>query len=124
MAESEPVEAVIQSEEPHHILKEPVEDTFERESVQVREKEQTALTVQEAPDSSNAAPAATVIVPVAPPAAPAPKKFSAVNINKKFLQKNSAGSGVNTVAAANASTAKSGSPARELHIDSQNISIN
>ncbi|TFK41350.1 hypothetical protein BDQ12DRAFT_436340 [Crucibulum laeve] len=43
------------------------------------------------------------------PAAPHPKKFSAVNINKKFLEKNYSASG-STPAASTSSVAKAGSP--------------
>lgn len=43
-------------------------------------------------------------------AAPHPKKFSAVNINKKFLQKNSSGSA--TTSSSHVPIVKSGSPAR------------
>jgi hypothetical protein len=42
-----------------------------------------------------------------------PKRFSAVNINKKFLQKNSSGSG-STPTPSNSTTAKSGGPVCEL----------
>lgn len=44
---------------------------------------------------------------------PHPKKFSAVNINKKFLQKNSSSPITPSPASVNSSSLKSGSPARE-----------
>nr|GAT49731.1 predicted protein [Mycena chlorophos] len=49
------------------------------------------------------------LVPLGSQAPPHPKKFSAVNINKKFLEKNSTSSAVSPAAAANAA-AKAASP--------------
>lgn len=45
--------------------------------------------------------------------APHPKKFSAVNINKKFLQKNSSSPIASTPISTNSPSLKSGSPARK-----------
>lgn len=46
------------------------------------------------------------------PVAPHPKRFNAVNINKKFLEKNTASGSATTTSAS--STTKSGSPSSEL----------
>ena len=65
------------------------------------------------PDHAPAAPAAPVPSATCSPfAIPHPKRFNAVNINKKFLQKNSSSSGAVSVVASLATAAKSGSPAR------------
>lgn len=49
------------------------------------------------------------------PAAPHPKKYNAVNISKKFLQKNSSSSGTATTSSNHVPIVKSGSPARTFN---------
>lgn len=49
-------------------------------------------------------------------AAPHPKKFTSVNINKKFLQKNSSSSGSATTSSNHVPVVKSGSPARKFNV--------
>lgn len=49
-----------------------------------------------------------------PSAAPHPKRFSAVNINKKFLEKNSSASGSSPISQGSPAS-KAGGPSREFH---------
>lgn len=64
------------------------------------------------PSSTNAPMAPTATASALPPtAASATKRFSAVNINKKFLEK--AAPGTNTPTQVNATATKSGTSARE-----------
>jgi hypothetical protein len=57
-------------------------------------------------------------------AAPHPKKFTSVNINKKFLQKNSSSSGSATTSLNHVPIVKSGSPARKFNVVFHNINNN
>ncbi|KAG9314575.1 hypothetical protein JVU11DRAFT_5377 [Chiua virens] len=63
------------------------------------------------PDHAPPAPPPASSAAFSPFAIPHPKRFSAVNINKKFLQKNSPSSTAASVAAGLATSAKAGSPA-------------
>ncbi|KAH0838507.1 hypothetical protein J3R83DRAFT_6824 [Lanmaoa asiatica] len=64
------------------------------------------------PDHTSAPPSAPVpSATYSPFAIPHPKRFNAVNINKKFLQKNSTSSAAASVVASLAAAAKTGSPA-------------
>lgn len=85
----------------------------------------TVLAGEKTPEVSNCAPAdsnsrPTLVTTVsgsssAGVSAPHPKKFNAVNINKKFLQKNSS-SPISASPTSTTSPLKSGSPARKLFI--------
>ena len=81
---------------------------------------QSPVLIPEQPFTNSTTPDHLPPPPAAPPstaayspfAIPHPKRFSAVNINKKFLQKNSTTSAASAVASGLAVAAKAGSPAR------------
>jgi hypothetical protein len=56
-------------------------------------------------------------------APPQPKRFSAVNINKKFLEKNSSSSSTSAPTSANSTTSKAGGPVRAFQYILYEISV-